>query len=292
MKFRCEREVLADALATAGRAATSRTGTLPVLSGLRLEVHRRRAVGHRHRPRAVDPADGRRRRRARRRRRSSRRASWPTSCGRCPPGAVEVALADDERRSASAPGARSSRSARWPRRLPDAGRAGRRGGHAVVGVGRRGAAPGRAGGQHRRCPGRAHRRADRGRGRRRADGRHRLVPPGRARPARDRHAGRRPEGARAEPGAQRAAAGARRSATSCTVRLGARDAVFESGGDAADDPADRGRVPELPQPAAVVVPEPADGRARGAARGAAAGEDPGPGRHAGAPGARRRHAAC
>jgi DNA polymerase-3 subunit beta len=39
VKFRCEREVLADALATAGRAATSRTGTLPVLSGLRLEVH-------------------------------------------------------------------------------------------------------------------------------------------------------------------------------------------------------------------------------------------------------------
>ena len=38
MKFRCEREVLADALATAGRAATSRTGALPVLSGLRLEV--------------------------------------------------------------------------------------------------------------------------------------------------------------------------------------------------------------------------------------------------------------
>jgi DNA polymerase-3 subunit beta len=38
VKFRCEREVLADALATAGRAATSRTGTLPVLSGLRLEV--------------------------------------------------------------------------------------------------------------------------------------------------------------------------------------------------------------------------------------------------------------
>ena len=38
MKFRCEREVLGEALATAGRAATSRTGTLPVLSGLRLEV--------------------------------------------------------------------------------------------------------------------------------------------------------------------------------------------------------------------------------------------------------------
>ena len=38
MKFRCERDVLADALATAGRAATGRTGTLPVLTGLRLEL--------------------------------------------------------------------------------------------------------------------------------------------------------------------------------------------------------------------------------------------------------------
>ncbi len=38
MKFRCERETLAEALVTAGRAATGRTGTLPVLSGLRLEL--------------------------------------------------------------------------------------------------------------------------------------------------------------------------------------------------------------------------------------------------------------
>ena len=38
VKFRCERDVLAEALATAGRAATGRTGTLPVLSGLRLEL--------------------------------------------------------------------------------------------------------------------------------------------------------------------------------------------------------------------------------------------------------------
>ncbi len=38
MKFRCEREILADALATAGRAATSRTNALPVLSGLRLDL--------------------------------------------------------------------------------------------------------------------------------------------------------------------------------------------------------------------------------------------------------------
>jgi len=39
VKFRCERDVLADALATAGRAATSRTGALPVLEGLHLLVH-------------------------------------------------------------------------------------------------------------------------------------------------------------------------------------------------------------------------------------------------------------
>ena len=38
MKFRCERDVLADALNSAGRAATNRTGTLPVLSGVRIEV--------------------------------------------------------------------------------------------------------------------------------------------------------------------------------------------------------------------------------------------------------------
>lgn len=38
MKFRCERDALAEAFGTAGRAATGRTGTLPVLSGVRLEL--------------------------------------------------------------------------------------------------------------------------------------------------------------------------------------------------------------------------------------------------------------
>ena len=38
MKFRCERDVLAEALTTAGRAATSRTGALPVLEGLHLSL--------------------------------------------------------------------------------------------------------------------------------------------------------------------------------------------------------------------------------------------------------------
>src|SRR5262245_35280086 len=36
MKFRCERDVLAEALATAGRAVANRGGALPVLSGVLL----------------------------------------------------------------------------------------------------------------------------------------------------------------------------------------------------------------------------------------------------------------
>ncbi len=38
MKFRCERDILAEALGTAARAATSRAGALPVLSGVRLDL--------------------------------------------------------------------------------------------------------------------------------------------------------------------------------------------------------------------------------------------------------------
>ena len=38
MKFRCERDVLVEALGTAGRAVSTRGGALPALSGVRLEV--------------------------------------------------------------------------------------------------------------------------------------------------------------------------------------------------------------------------------------------------------------
>ena len=38
MKFRCERDVLVEALGSAGRAVASRGGALPVLSGVRLET--------------------------------------------------------------------------------------------------------------------------------------------------------------------------------------------------------------------------------------------------------------
>ena len=38
MKFRCERDTLSDAVSTAQRAVASRTGALPVLSGLRVTL--------------------------------------------------------------------------------------------------------------------------------------------------------------------------------------------------------------------------------------------------------------
>ena len=38
VKFRCERDVFVDALTTVGRAVAGRSGALPVLSGIRLEV--------------------------------------------------------------------------------------------------------------------------------------------------------------------------------------------------------------------------------------------------------------
>jgi DNA polymerase-3 subunit beta len=47
VKFRCERDVLIDALSTAGRAVTGRGGALPVLSGVRVDIAdgRLRVVG-------------------------------------------------------------------------------------------------------------------------------------------------------------------------------------------------------------------------------------------------------
>ena len=38
MKFSCERDVLAEALSTAGRAVANRGGSLPVLSGVRIQL--------------------------------------------------------------------------------------------------------------------------------------------------------------------------------------------------------------------------------------------------------------
>ena len=55
MKFRCERDVLVEALGTAGRAVADRGGALPVLSGIRARAHGQRAATDRQRPRPDDP---------------------------------------------------------------------------------------------------------------------------------------------------------------------------------------------------------------------------------------------
>ena len=47
MKFRCERDVLLDALTTAGRAVSSRGGSLPVLSGLLVAQEKDVLAAHR-----------------------------------------------------------------------------------------------------------------------------------------------------------------------------------------------------------------------------------------------------
>ena len=96
MKFRCERDVLVEALALPGGRPPSRTGTLPVLSGVRIELDGRPPAADRQRPRAHDPG-----------RRSPstatptaspccRPSSPPTSCGRSSRGAVTVEVDGDD----------------------------------------------------------------------------------------------------------------------------------------------------------------------------------------------------
>ena len=262
MKFRCERDVLAEALATAGRAATSRTGTLPVLSGLRLEVVGDELVGHRHRPRAHDPA--------RRSPVGGERDGAVVVPARLVADIVQVAAgrgrrgraSTDDEVTISAGRSQFSRAPARARRLSRAGRAGGRGGDAVVGRVRRGAAPGRAG----RVSTDDARAVLTGVLLAAEDDGLRLVATDSYRLAvRDLPGttmlGERPEGARPAPGAERAAARARRRPTSSTVRLGEREATFEVGDDAPHHAADRGRVPELPQPAPVERIRTAHGRA-------------------------------
>ena len=131
MKFRCERDVLVEALGTAGRAVTSRGGALPVLSRRPPRAHRR--------PAARSPAPTS----------TSRSRSTSTVAGEADGVAVLPArLAADivralrarqgrDRRSTatrrSITAGRSQFSVRTDpgRRVPAAGRAGRRRGHAA-----------------------------------------------------------------------------------------------------------------------------------------------------------------
>ena len=289
MKFRCEREVLADALATAGRAATSRTGTLPVLSGLRLEVRGDEltvtgtdlelsirltvTVGGERDGAVVVPA-----------------RLTADIVRSLPPGAVELSVVDEE---VSISAGRSQFSIR-PLGLDDYPQQGEPATEAVT---LSAAAVGEALRQVVRAASNDDARAvltgvlivadddgvrmvatdsyrlavrDLPETNMLASGQKVLVP------------------SRALQELQRVLGGSEE----LEVRLGARDAVFESGGVRLDDAADRGRVPELPQPAAVGRPQRPHGGPGSAARGAATGEDPGPGRHAGAAAPGRRRAAA
>ena len=91
MKFRVERDALADAVSWAARSLATRP-TVPVLAGLLLSVERRHPDGLGFRPRGVDPDHRRRQRRQHRVRRWSRVGCWPTSPSALPPHPVEVAL--------------------------------------------------------------------------------------------------------------------------------------------------------------------------------------------------------
>ena len=194
MKFRVEREALADAVTWAARSLSTRP-TMPVLGGLLLSVDRRPALDLRLRPRGIDggrPRHQRRRRRpgarlrppARRHHqgaaaapgRRDRRGSRPVDHLRC----GQVHPADDAGRGLSAAAEHADHGGHCPRRRV---RARRR--------------PGR----HRRRPRRhaadAHRRPARDRRHAAHARRHRPVPPRRAR------AGLEPGGPerRARPGA-------------------------------------------------------------------------------------------
>jgi DNA polymerase III subunit beta len=137
--------ILADALAPPGVPPPTRTGTLPVLSGVRLELRgdeltvtgtdleltiRSGPVAGDRDGAAVLPA-----------------ASPPTSCGLLPNGKVEVDVGDDE--AASAPGAPVQRAPAAPT-TTRARRVRRRAGHPVAAEWPTPSA-GRAGREHRRA---------------------------------------------------------------------------------------------------------------------------------------------
>ena len=97
MKFRCERDVLVEALATAGRAVTgARRRAAGAVRGPP-RAHRATTCGS---PAATSSSPSRSTitvdRRRRRRRRAARPASPPTSCARSSRGAVDVEVDGDE----------------------------------------------------------------------------------------------------------------------------------------------------------------------------------------------------
>ena len=249
MKFRCERDVLVEALATAGRAASSRgarcrccqgSGSSSPATRLRLtgsdldltitteiEVVGEAPTASPCCPRKL-AADIVRSLEGRCGRRRGRRRRGP-----------------HQRRAA-----RSSRLHAIPAdEFPQPGRARRRAGHARPLRTSPRACARSCGRVDRRVPADPHRRAAGRRGRRAAPGRHRLVPARRPRPARHRRCSSEGQNVlvpvaraqRARPRALPAPRTSRCSSASATRR--SRSAALH-----AHHPPDRGRVPELPRP--------------------------------------------
>ena len=163
MKFRCERDTLADAVATAQRAVASRTGALPVLSGLRVAARPPTASSSSaptssSRSGSRVPAEVDERRGAR----SSRPGCSREIVRKLDGGHRDRGARPTTRRQHRGRPVRARRCARSPAaefpRLPEPARAGRAGRGGRV---RRGAAPGGAGGVEGRRPPDPHRCAAR-----------------------------------------------------------------------------------------------------------------------------------
>ena len=246
MKFRCERDVLVEALGTAGRAAASRGS---VAAGAV------RGPGRAHRrPACASPAPT-----------SSSRSRSRSACRASGDGVAVLPgrLASDIVR-ALAGGAcrgrgrrREARISRRPlrvqpadaprRRVPAPRRAERATpvtlDGAELAAALRQVVPAAL---ERRRPPDPHRRAPRRRGRRPAAGGHRLVPPRRPRPARHHGARRGPARAGARRGRSRSSRGCCAGAEELTLRLGEREASFEVGGTRLTTVLIEGEFPQLP----------------------------------------------
>ena len=144
MKFRCERDTLAEGVATAQRAVASRTGAMPVLSGLRVSVGPARSSWW-------APTSSSRSGSACRRRATARAAqSFPARLfseivRQLEGGTVTVELSDDDAHIEAgrfATTLRTLSTAEFPR-LPETTETGVR---VAAGAFRRGAPPGRVGG--------------------------------------------------------------------------------------------------------------------------------------------------
>ncbi len=205
MKFRCERDVLGEALATAARAAQGRAGSQPVLAGVRLrlegssleisgtdlELTIRCSIDVNGERDGTCVVPGR---------------LTAEAVRTLAPGAVMVDAGGD---TVDITSERSSvhRASVRGRRLPPPGRAGRREGDGAGLDVPAGGVTGGASRQQGRVPPDPHRRAAHRRGRGSAAGRDRLLPPGRVRSPGGVDPRCRAEGAVAVPGAARGRTG-------------------------------------------------------------------------------------